>query len=108
MLPTHTEKLLAKWKGPFKVLKKVGKVNYEVEMPNAQKKQKLFHVNMLKRWQEPEELYLNILHDELEEIPCLEEGQQLTEDAEYGEQFSEGQRTQVHTLLTGFPNLIGR
>ena len=108
MLPTRTEKLLAKWKGPFKVLKKVGKVNYEVEMPNTRKKRKLFHVNMLKRWQEPEELYLNILHDELEEIPCLEEGQQLTEDVEYDEQLSEGQCTQVHTLLTSFPNLIGR
>ena len=86
----------------------MGKVNYEVEMPEARKKRKLFHVNMVKRWQEPEDLYLNILKDELEEIPCPEKEQQSMGDAEYGEQLTEEQRTQVHTLLTDFSNLIGQ
>ena len=49
LLPTRNEKLLAKWKGPYRVTKKVGKVNYQIKIPSATHKQKLFHINMLKR-----------------------------------------------------------
>ena len=38
LLPTRTEKLLAKWKGPYKVLRKVGRVNYEIEVSGEEKK----------------------------------------------------------------------
>ncbi len=33
LLPSSTKKLFAQWQGPYKVKRKVGKVNYEVEMP---------------------------------------------------------------------------
>ena len=59
LLPTRTEKLLAKWKGPYNVIRKVGKVNYELEMTDGGKGRKLFHVNMLKKWNEPEEMFMN-------------------------------------------------
>ena len=58
LLPTRTEKLLAKWNGPYKVLRKVGRVNYEVEVPGGRKEKKLFHVNMLKPWTNPEENFV--------------------------------------------------
>ena len=48
LLPSRSEKLLAKWRGPHKVLQKIGRVNYEVEIPNGRKKSKIFHFNMLK------------------------------------------------------------
>ena len=31
LLPTSHNKLLAKWQGPYKVLRRLGKVNYEVD-----------------------------------------------------------------------------
>lgn len=34
LLPTSTNKLLAKWQGPYRVARKVGKVNYLIEMPD--------------------------------------------------------------------------
>ena len=48
LLPTSGNKLLAQWQGPYCVVRKVGKVNYEIDMANKRKRRKIFHVNMLK------------------------------------------------------------
>ena len=48
LLPTSSNKLLADWQGPYCVIRKVGKANYEIDMPNKRKRRKVFHVNMLK------------------------------------------------------------
>ena len=49
LLPTSSNKLLAQWQGPYRILRRVGKVNYEVVMPNKRKRRNVFHVNMLKK-----------------------------------------------------------
>ena len=54
LLPTSSNKLLAQWQGPYCVVCKVGKANYEIDMPNKRKRRKLFHVNMFKKWYSPE------------------------------------------------------
>lgn len=51
LLPTSENKLLGKWH-PFKVRRKVGSVNYEIEMPSRQQPLQMFHINMLKKWHE--------------------------------------------------------
>ena len=53
LLPTNTSKLLARWHGPYKVIRQVGRVNYLVAMPERRKKEGVFNDNMLKRWREP-------------------------------------------------------
>ena len=50
LLPTSTSKLLAQWQGPYEVLRKVGKENYEVFMAGRRKKKQIFHINMLRKW----------------------------------------------------------
>lgn len=50
LLPTSSNKLLAQWQGPYCVLHKTGKVNYEIDMEDKKKRRKIFHVNMLKKW----------------------------------------------------------
>lgn len=52
LLRTSENKLLAKWQGPFKVRRKVGSVDYEIEMPSRQQPLQIFHANMLKKWHE--------------------------------------------------------
>ena len=42
LLPTSSNKLLAQWQGPHCVMRKVGKVNYEIDMPNKRKRRKVF------------------------------------------------------------------
>ena len=53
-LPTSTHKLRAQWQGPYLVKRAIGRVNYEVAMPEPRKPNVIFYVNMLKRWVEPE------------------------------------------------------
>lgn len=38
LLPTSTFKLLAQWQGPYVILKRVGKVNYVVDMVDRRKR----------------------------------------------------------------------
>ena len=54
LLPTSTNKLLSQWHGPYEVIRVIGKVNYEIEMPEQRRKRVIFHINMLKKWQTPE------------------------------------------------------
>lgn len=49
LLPTEHNKLLLHWKGPHPVVAKKSKVDYLIDLGHAQK---LFHVNMLKRYEE--------------------------------------------------------
>ena len=43
-----TRKLLPRFKGPFKVLRKVGNVAYELELPVTMKCHPVFHVGLLR------------------------------------------------------------
>jgi hypothetical protein len=47
LLPDSTNKLLMSWKGPYKILKKVNRVNYLVQ---CDRNTKLFHINLLKKY----------------------------------------------------------
>lgn len=49
LLPDNTSKFLAKWQGPYKIVRKVGRVNY---MPDKGGRKQIFHVNLLKKWKE--------------------------------------------------------
>lgn len=48
LLPTDHNKLLLGWRGPYKVVSKVGLVDYRIELPSGQVK--TFHINMLKKY----------------------------------------------------------
>lgn len=50
LLPTSDNKLLTRWQGPFKVLRKMGPTTYEIATPHHRKKKQTFHVNLLKEW----------------------------------------------------------
>ena len=58
LLPTSTHKLRAQWQGPYRVVSKLGEANYVVDMDNKRKRQRTFHVNMLREWQESKPLAL--------------------------------------------------
>ena len=61
LLPTTQNKLLAKWQGPYKVFHRMGKVTYEVDIPGARSRKKVYHINLLKKW----------YNDESEETACM-------------------------------------
>ena len=52
LLPTSTHKLMAEWQGPYIVKRAVGKVNFEIVMPEKQRPNVAFHINLLQKWNE--------------------------------------------------------
>ena len=50
LLPTESNKMKAQWQGPYHVVRKVGLVDYEVDMVDRWKRKRIFHNNMLQKW----------------------------------------------------------
>ena len=53
LLPTSAGSLTAQWQGPYPVLHRIGTENYLVDMHDTRKRERTFHVNMLKKWNNP-------------------------------------------------------
>ena len=53
LLPTSNNKLLAEWRGPYPIMRKVSDVNYEVKLTDGRRRNCIFHVNMLREWHSP-------------------------------------------------------
>ena len=49
LLPTAESKLLMQWRGPFRVIERVGLTDYRIRVGDTEK---LYHINMLKRYYE--------------------------------------------------------
>ena len=82
LLPTSNNKLLAEWKGPYKVLEKVSPVDYKVQI--NRKTEKVYHIKMLKSYFEREQ---NACKQEREEaVQCLDVICSLSEELEEDEQ----------------------
>ncbi|KAL1247871.1 hypothetical protein QQF64_023247 [Cirrhinus molitorella] len=48
LLSTSSNKLLAKWQGPYTVVQKMGPITYEIHHPDKGKSRQTYHVNLLK------------------------------------------------------------
>ena len=54
LLPTYlNSKLLVQWQGPYLVIHHVGSVNNQIDMVGKKKRKRIFHVNMLQKWNTP-------------------------------------------------------
>ncbi|XP_076064943.1 uncharacterized protein LOC143038984 [Oratosquilla oratoria] len=65
LLPSDTSKLLVTWNGPYKVLERRGEANYVIETPRGHK---LYHANILKRYQRRAQVQQLELMDEISAI----------------------------------------
>jgi len=50
LLPSTVNRLKLQWTGPYKIIRKVGTVDYEVGTPGQRREKKIYHVNFLKKW----------------------------------------------------------
>ena len=113
LLPTSSHKLSAQWQGPYKVEKRVGKVNYVIDMHDRRKRKRVFHINMLREfhsspsstayWTEEQDRGA----DEQDDIPVWN-GVEEDADAEVqmGEKLNEVQRQELRALLNEFRTLF--
>ena len=106
LLPTAISKLLAQWQGPFRVVKKVGRVNYEIEMPHRRKKKQTYHTNLLKKWEPPSVLcsMVSEVDDEEEDFPDWRENK--TSQPAFGSQLTDAQRDDLAEILSEFKDVL--
>ncbi|XDV30635.1 hypothetical protein PO909_033505 [Leuciscus waleckii] len=68
LLPSDDNKLLAKWQGPFAVIKKLGPTTYQVATPGRPRSSRTLHINLLKEWvQRPEQKEVMLIRGVQEE-----------------------------------------
>ena len=112
LLPTSTNKLLAEWEGPYTITRRIGKVNYEVLMPNRRKRHKIFHVNMLREWNSPTALSCwaeEIVEDDSDCDGILTYSSQpdsVPQQPTTGAHLSETQTANITSLLETFTSVL--
>ena len=110
LLPTSANKLLARWQGPYEVVRRCGKVNYEVRMSDRRKQHRVFHVNMLREWYPPVEVagVAVELEEEDDEVVDWKEGQGDGKGGgpTIGERLSSNQREELQQVLEEFADVL--
>ena len=108
LLPTTSNKLLAQWQGPYRVLRRVGEVNYEVYMPDKRKRRAILHINMLKKWHQPEAMCfwtVGVDPDEEDDMPTWR-GEESGRSPSVGTQLTVQQKRQLLELLSDFKSVM--
>ena len=91
-------------------MRKVGQVNYEVDMTDRKKRKRVLHVNLLRKWHAPNRTFVALEddHASLYEMPACAsragtvEGQKLN----ISDRLTENQRGELHQLLKKFPEVL--
>ena len=112
MLPTDSNKLLMKWRGPYTIKEKLGENNYLVAMDG---RDKVFHINMLKQYFRPEvpDIAISVAaitfeDDEAEEITAPEQPtkKETFEDVNINPNLPEEKITQLKDLIEEFQDIF--
>ena len=112
LLPTITNKLRAEWQGPYRITKRVGEVDYQIHLLDRRKKNRIYHVNMLRKWHAYDPSASAYFSDEVLEakegdIPVWDDGQPSTiDDVNVAKRLSEDQRTELRRLLEEFADVF--
>ena len=109
LLPTATNKLFARWQGPYPIVKCMGTVNYQVDMFDRRKRHRTFHVNMLRQWHTPTDTAYaaeETTEEETEDIPTWRGDQRDNQTYQVGEQLDGQQRGDLETLLEQFGDVL--
>ena len=107
LLPDSTQKLFARWQGPYVIKKKIGEVTYQVDMWDKKKRYRVLHVNLLSKWHTPSTAYTAEVVEEIceDEIPAWKGF--LKGDSRYTTgKLSESQRQQLHSLLSNYEDVM--
>ena len=104
LLPTAANKLLAKWQGTYRVMKRVGKVDYQIEMPDRRRKKGVYHVNLLKRWEEAGSMCGLAKEVSEEEFPDWKASGYV--QPTLGSQLSETEKGEMKEMLEDFDDVL--
>ena len=96
---------MAKWQGPYRILKRIGRVNYLVEMPDRRKKKKVYHVNLLKKWEIPVADCCMAEEVSEEDFPDWKDSG-VVGQPKFGEQLSTQERSDMQNVVDEFTDVL--
>ena len=109
LLPTSASKLLAEWKGPYEIVRRLNKVDYIVRMDD---KERTFHVNMLKEFKERS----NVVHDDANFVAeenvfhitqsCSDVQNSITNKLRFGDNLNEAKRCLLQDVLVQYETVF--
>ena len=97
------------WHGPYPVVRRLGPVNYEVDMYDKRKRQRIFHINMLRKWHTPSTASLlaeDLSAEAKDEIVLWKDNETKEEQPIISDRLLECQQTQLHTLLEEYKDVL--
>lgn len=98
-------KLRAKWRGPYRIVRREGKVNYLVDLHDTRKRKRVLHVNLLKQWHTP--VATSFFAEETEEDIDVPEWRATdTKQPTMGEQLTPAERTALGAMLAEFQDVL--
>uniref|UniRef100_A0A8C1GXK8 Gypsy retrotransposon integrase-like protein 1 n=1 Tax=Cyprinus carpio TaxID=7962 RepID=A0A8C1GXK8_CYPCA len=108
LVPTHECKFLAKWHGPYEVVERVGPVNYKIRQLGRRRVHQIYHINLLKKWYEPEQCLLSPLSSQVssQEPVEVEMGAQLSPTQKQDLLEMVSQHSDVFSLLPGRTTVV--
>ena len=91
LIPVQSNKLFAQWQGPFKVVRKLGKVTYQVDTLQRVNRYRTYHVNLLKRWELPDSItgFMEEVPDDgdTDTVMCFKGGEDGRTELKYGNEY---------------------
>ncbi len=109
LLPTSSNKLLAQSQGPFQIVKRIGKVNYLIDMHERRKRRRIFHIIMLCKWNVPSSTSYWI--EDLTEDDAQDDVPMWNEDGgegqpKVGEELGSEERSELSRLLEEYGDVF--
>ena len=109
LLPSSARCLEAQWQGPFKVIRKVSSVDYEVDTGKSRTKLKIFHVNLLKKWRSRTEIALlasTVFNDCDEIVTCSDEQTESWIDVGVSLEITATERKAINDMLQSYSDVF--
>ena len=102
LLPSSKKTFVAQCQGPYEVTRRMGKVNYEIWMPNKGGCEQVFHINHLSKWQGRTCKVIAVIEDgdAIEEYHWSNKHQ-----PQFGQQLAQDQRNKIVQLLSQFSQM---
>ena len=114
MIPQKVSSLSVSWEGPYKILKRLGLVTYQVLVHDKHKKVRVVHTNMLRRYVPRISCFVNSSEEGEEEFsnvvpasfPSTVERTVTSEDVVINPELEPSQRSQLRELLKKYDSIF--
>ncbi|XP_062569214.1 uncharacterized protein LOC134231291 [Saccostrea cucullata] len=106
LLPSDTSRMVAQWKGPFRVTERVNDVNYKVNV-GGRRGVVVYHINLLREYRRAALL----VTDRTEETDGLEEAfpyerTETIDDLKFGDNLNQNQRKELRDLCSKYETVF--